>query len=359
MSQGNPLKPTWLTIRLSALPFSYRIDRRAPWVAMLIIAFTLTILVISICYGEYSITPQEVIQTLSGTLPQDHPSYRNFQLVVYTLRLPRIVLAFLVGAALATSGALMQGLTRNPLADPYLLGVSGGAGLVAVALLVWFKNIALYWLPWGAFTGAIITALLIYVLAWRNGGSSPLRFILIGIAIEAVIGAITTMMLLFGKIHDVQQAYVWLTGSVHGRKWEHVHVLAGWLLVFLPLAFVMARSLNTLTLGDDTAKGLGLRVEWQRGILLLVSVALAAVSVSVAGTIGFVGLISPHVTRRFVGPNHEALLPISALFGGALLVLADFIARWVISPSELPIGIITAMIGAPYFLWLLVRHAQR
>jgi iron complex transport system permease protein len=352
------IRPTWFTLRPRRLPFSIRVDRRVPLAGLALLIFTFIVLVFSISYGEYDISPIEVVQTITGTIPQDHPDYRNFNLVVHTFRLPRIVLAFLVGVALATSGAIMQGVTRNPLAEPYLLGVSGGAGLVAVAIIVGQQDIPTNILPFAAFGGGLLTAGLIYLLAWKRGSSTPIRLILIGIAVSAVISAFTTMMLLFGEINDVQQAYVWLTGSMYGRNWEHVRALGVWLLIFLPLAFLMARSLNTLNLGDDAAKGLGLRVEWQRGLLLVVSVALAAAAVAVSGTIGFVGLVAPHVTRRLVGPSHEGLLPISALFGGALLVLSDFIGRWVIAPSELPIGIITAMIGAPYFLFLLYRYGK-
>lgn len=355
LKQKVPVKPTWITLRPHRLPFSYRLDRRVPLAALVILAFTFLVLVLSISYGEYDISPLEVVQTLFRTLNPEHPEYRNFNLVVHTLRLPRIILAFLVGAALATAGTIMQGITRNPLADPYLLGVSSGAGVAAVAMIVWLRDIPLNLLPWAAFGGALITAIVIYSLAWKNGGSTPIRLILIGIAIEALLAAVTTVMLLFGDINTVQQAYVWLTGSVYGRNWEHVHALGGWLIVFLPAAFLMARSLNALNLGDDTAKGLGVRVEIQRGGLLIISVALAAAAVAVSGTIGFVGLVAPHITRRLVGPAHEGLLPVSALFGGALLVLADLIGRWVISPSELPVGIVTAMIGAPYFMFLLYR----
>ena len=325
-----------------------------PLVALVILAFTLVVLVLSVSYGDYNIPPLDVVRTILNT-NQANPDYANFHLVIFTFRLPRIILAFLVGAALAASGTIMQGITRNPLADPYLLGVSEGAGLAAVALIVAVKNVPVTLVPWAAFGGALLTASMIYLLAWKNGSSTPIRLILIGIAISAVIGSVMTTMLLFGRIDDVQQAYVWLAGSVHGRSWEHVGALGGWLLVFLPIAFVTARNLNIFGLGDDAAKGLGLRVERQRGLLLVVSVALAAAAVAVAGTIGFVGLVAPHVTRRLVGPSHEGLLPVSALFGGALVVLADLIGRWVISPSELPVGIVTAMIGAPYFLYLLYR----
>lgn len=348
----------WITIRPRWLPFSYRLDRRVPLVALVLLGVTLISLILSISYGEYSISPLDVARTLLN-LNQNHPDYANFSLVVFTFRLPRIVLAFLVGAALGTSGTLMQGITRNPLADPFLLGVSSGASLAAVTVIVLWKNIPISWLPLITFAGAAVTALAIYVLAWKGGNSSTFRLILVGIALEALTGAAITTIIVFGNILDVQQAYIWLSGSVYGRNWEHVRAIAGWLLIFIPLAILLARQLNILNLGDETAKGLGLRVEWQRGLLLFVSVALAASAVAVAGAIGFVGLIAPHITRRLVGPSHEGVVPISALFGGTLLVIADLIGRMVVSPSELPVGLVTAMIGAPYFLYLFYRQRNQ
>lgn len=352
------VKPTWLTLRPSNDRFSFRVDRRVLPVAIILIIFTLIVLVFSISYGEYNMGPFDVVQTLFQT-NQDHPDYANFTLVVHTFRLPRIILAFMVGAALAVSGSIMQGVTRNALADPYLLGVSSGAAIAAVALIVWIKTAPISLLSWAAFAGAVIAAATIYVLAWRNGTATPIRLILIGVAIHALITAVTSVMLLFGDINDVQQAYVWLTGSVYGRNWEHVSALGSWLLVFLPLAFILSRNLNVLNMGDDAAKGLGFKVEQGRGLMLLISVALAAAAVSVAGTIGFVGLVAPHVTRRLVGPAHEGLLPVSALFGGALVVFADLIGRWIVAPSELPVGVVTAIIGAPYFAYLLYRNRNR
>lgn len=348
-------RPIWITIRPRFLPLSLKIDRRVPLVGLLILIFTLIVLVFSISYGAYDITPWEVVQTITGTLSEDHPEARNFNLVVHTFRLPRILTAFLVGMALATSGAIMQGITRNPLAEPGILGVSAGAGVAAVAMIVWLRDIPVSFLPWAAFAGALLTAFAIYLLSWKQGGSAPVRLILIGVAFAAVLGSVTTFMLVFGDINDVQQAYVWLAGSVYGRDWEHVLTLGTWLLVLMPLAIFSARQLNTLALGDEIARGLGTGVELQRVLLLVISVALAAAAVAVAGTIGFVGLVAPHITRRLVGPSHEGLIPVTALFGGALLVLADLVGRWVIAPSELPIGIVTALIGAPYFIYLLYR----
>lgn len=369
MSARGEVKSTWITIRHRRLPLSFRLDRRVLPVAVAVLVFTAIVLVLSISYGEYDISPVEVVRTIFQT-NQDHPDFANYTLVVHTFRLPRILLAFLVGAALASSGAIMQGITRNPLADPFLLGVSGGAAVVVVVLLVFVRmmpsgtflaalfpngNVPAGVLPFGAFAGGLIAAAAIYLLAWKNGTSTPIRLILIGVAIESIVGAITTVILLFGDIFDVQQAYVWLAGSVYGRNWEHVKAIGGWLLVFLPMAFVLARHLNALNLGDDPAKGLGVRVERSRGVLLFVSVALAAGAVAVSGTIGFVGLVAPHIARRLVGATHEGLIPISAVLGGALVVSADLIGRWAVAPSELPVGIVTAMIGAPYFAFLLIR----
>lgn len=352
------IKRTWITVRGERVPISFKLDRRVPLVALALLVFTFVVLVLSISYGEYDITPTEVVQTLIGTLPEDHPDYRNFVLVVHTFRLPRILVAFLVGMALATSGAIMQGITRNPLAEPGILGVSAGAGVAAVAVIVWLQDVPISVLPWAALGGALVTALAIYILSWKRGGSTPVRLILIGVAFAAVLGSITTFMLVFGDINDVQQAYVWLTGSVYGRNWEHVQTLGAWLIVLLPMAFFGARTLNALNLGDDVATNFGLNVEGQRVLLLIISVALAAVAVAVSGTIGFVGLVAPHITRRLVGPAHEGMIPVTALFGGSLLVLADLIGRWVIAPSELPIGIVTALIGAPYFMVLLYRYRK-
>jgi iron complex transport system permease protein len=351
------IKASWITVRFPILPISFRVDRRVPPAALILGLLTIALLVFSINYGQYNMSPLDVVQTLLG-LNTDHPDYRNYALVVHTFRLPRILVAFMVGAALATAGTLMQGLTRNPLADPYLLGVSGGASIAAVAMIVWLPTVPTAYLPFAAFFGGVTEAALIVLLGWKRDGTAPMRLILIGIGMGAMVAAITTTLLLFGDINDVQQAYVWLTGSVYGRTWDHVTALAAWLLIFMPLAFLTARALNLLNLGDDTAKGLGVSVERTRLFALFVSVALTAAAVAIAGTIGFVGLIAPHICRRLVGPAHEGLLPISALFGGLLVVSADLIGRWVIAPSELPVGIVTAMIGAPYFALLLIRSRQ-
>jgi iron complex transport system permease protein len=310
--------------------------------------------VANVGYGEYPIPPLDVVRSLFGIESGDG----NYSFIVNVLRLPRALAAVLVGAALAVSGAVLQSLTRNDLAAPDVVGINAGAGLAAVTLIVAFPSVPAAYLPPAAFVGALAVAGLLYVLAWR-GSSSPVRLILIGVGLSAVATALTTFMITFGRIEQVSQALVWLTGSVYGRSWEEVFTLLPWLVVFLPLTLVRARHLNALALGDEVATGLGVRVELERGVLVLASVALAASAVATAGTIAFVGLVAPHVARRLVGPSGGGLLPVAAMTGGALVVLADLLGRALFAPVEIPCGIVTAVVGAPFFLYLLYRSRNK
>lgn len=338
----------WFTVRGRRLPVSFRIDRRVPLILGLALLATLAAMVVNIGVGEYPIPPLDVVRTVLG-LPTGNEDY---SFIVNTLRLPRMVVAALVGMALGVSGAILQGLTRNPLADPGILGVSAGAGLVAVTMIVVVRNVPSGIVPLGAFVGAAGVAGLIYLLAWR-GGDSPLRLILVGIGLGAICSALTTLMVTFGDPYDVQRALVWLTGSVYGRSWKELQALLPWVVLFVPLACLLARDLNALNLGEDVARGLGSPVARRRGLLLLTAVALAASSVAAAGTIGFVGLIAPHISRRLVGPDHSGLLPTAAVLGALIVVVADLVGRTIAAPTELPAGLITAIIGAPFFIALL------
>jgi iron complex transport system permease protein len=311
-------------------------------------------MVISVSYGEYPISTLDVVKTLLG-LPT---SNQDYAFVINTLRLPRTIVAFLVGVGLAIAGTITQSITRNPLAAPEIIGVNAGATLAAVSLLVLLPNAPVSLLPFAAFGGALTVALLIYLLAWQ-GGSSPIRLILIGIGFDLIVGALTDIMITFGDIDTVSQALVWLAGSVYGRTWSQVMALIPWIMIFGLMALLLTRELNTLNLGDEVARGLGSQVEWQRGLLLLTSVALAGASVATAGAVGFVGLMSPHLGRQLVGASHEGLLPVSAMIGGMLVVIADLLGRVLFAPLELPCGIITAAIGAPYFVYLLIQTRQR
>jgi iron complex transport system permease protein len=259
--------------------------------------------------------------------------------------------------ALGISGVILQGLTRNPLADPGILGISAGAGLVAVTLIVVVKNVPAAVIPLAAFAGGAIVAGLIYVLAWR-GGDSPIRLILVGIGLSAIAGAATQLMITFGDPYDVQRALIWLAGSVYGRSWDEFWPLLPWILVFVPLALLLARDLNALNLSEEVARGLGSRVPRQRGLLLLTAVALAGATVAAAGTIGFVGLMAPHFARRLVGPDHRGLLPTAGMLGALLVVGADMVGRTILAPIELPAGLVTSAIGAPFFIYLLWRQRR-
>lgn len=341
----------WLVIRSRRLGVSFRFERRVPAVLLALVLVTLAAMVVSVGQGEYPIPPLEVVKTILGweTSSPDYP------FVINMLRLPRTLVAFLVGVGLAISGTILQGITRNPLADPSIIGFNAGASLAAVSLIVLLPSAPIYLLPWSAFGGAVVVALLIYLLAW-NQGSSSIRLILVGIGLAAIATALTNLTIAFGEINSVSQALVWLAGSVYGRSWEHVAAILPWLIVLVPLALMLAPQLNILNLGDDVAKGLGSAVERQRCLLLLISVALAGAAVATAGTIAFVGLIAPHLGRMLVGPTHEGSIPTAAVMGGAIVVLADLAGRTAFAPIELPCGIITAAVGAPYFLYLLYRN---
>lgn len=347
-----PSKP-WLSIRLQRFPISFRVDRRVPSVLAILALLGLCSLVFNVSQGEYPVPMLEVVKTILGL-----PGNSDYAFVVNTLRLPRALVALLVGMGLATAGTILQGLTRNPLAAPGIIGINSGASLVAVAVIVLWPGMPVGLLPVVAFLGGLGAAIAIYLLAW-NQGSAPVRLILVGIGLTAFSSSITSLLITFGEINAVSQALVWLTGSVYGRSWEHVWPLVPWLMIFLPLTILLARDLDTLSLGDNLAQGLGSRVEWTRSLLLLCTVALAGSSVATAGTIGFVGLMAPHLARQLVGPSHAGLVPAAALTGACIVELADLTGRLIFAPIELPCGVITAIIGAPYVLWLLYRSRNQ
>jgi iron complex transport system permease protein len=342
----------WLVIRSQAI--SFRIDRRVPAILLCLVVAGAVAMVMNVGRGEYPISPLDIVKTILG-LDTGNPDHR---FVIQNLRLPRTLVAFMVGMALAISGTIFQGLTRNPLADPGIIGINEGASLAAVVVIVLFPLAPIYTLPLSAFAGALLMAILIYSLAWNNG-SSPILLILMGIGLSAIASAITSLMITFGEIDDVSNALVWLAGSVYGRTWEQVFSLLPWLIIFVPMALTLARHLNALNLGDDVAKSLGSQVEWQRSLLVLVGVALAGAGVATAGNIGFVGLVAPHLGRQLVGATHENLIPTSALLGGLIVVMADLVGRTLFAPIELPCGIVTAAVGAPYFLYLLIRNRKK
>ncbi|AFY40083.1 transport system permease protein [[Leptolyngbya] sp. PCC 7376] len=338
----------WLVLRWGKI--SFRLDRRVPLILVSILAITLAAMVWNVGQGEYPIPPLDVLKTVLG-LPTGNEDYG---FVVNTLRLPRVLTAWGVGMALAIAGTITQGISRNPLASPGIIGVNSGAALAAVILIIVFPSAPIGLLPIAAFAGAFAVAISIYALAW-NGGTSPVRLILVGIGFSLVTGSITSILTTFGNINSVSQALVWLAGSVYGRSWEELTAFVPWLAVFGFAALVLSRELNALQMGDELAMGLGSHLEWQRGCLTFCAVALAGSAIATAGNIAFVGLMAPHIARQLVGPSHEGLLPTAAATGGMIVVLADLIGRLLFAPIELPCGIITAIVGAPYFIYLLIR----
>jgi iron complex transport system permease protein len=330
-----------------------RREAHATKVLLIIGVLIIIVIVISMNTGLIKLAPMDVLRTLfGGGTSQQH-------LILFEFRLPRIVLSIMVGAGLAVSGCILQGISRNALADPGILGINAGAGLVVVLFVSFFPTTSgapIFLLPFLALVGAALTATLIYVLAYKKGeGLLPVRLILVGIAVAAGISAAMIVLMLKMNPQKYQLVSTWLAGSIWGTNWKFVLSLLPWLAVLLPYVFSKAKVLNVLNLGDQLATGLGAAVERERLWLLAAAVGLAGSCVAVGGGIGFVGLIGPHLARRLVGPKHQYLLPASALVGGLLLIVADTLARWVLQPSEIPTGIVVAVIGAPYFLYLLSR----
>ncbi|MBO6508942.1 MAG: iron ABC transporter permease [Roseibium sp.] len=284
-------------------------------------------------------------------------------IVVKDIRLPRVVLGALVGAALAVSGAVMQGLFRNPLADPGIVGVSAGAGLGA-ALFIVLGNTALasvmsllgiYAVPLAAFVGGLITTLLLYRIGTRGGVTSVATLLLAGIALGALTGAMTGLLVYVADDQELRDLQFWGLGSLAGANWEKVASAAPIILVMLFCVPFLSRGLNGLTLGEAAASHIGIRVQRLKNIAILLVAAATGASVAVSGGIGFVGIVVPHLLRLTIGPDHRYLLPASALLGACLLIAADTLSRTIVAPAEMPIGIITAIAGAPFFLWILLR----
>ncbi|MDR7078984.1 iron complex transport system permease protein [Neobacillus niacini] len=333
---------------------SFLLDRKAglTFIVLMIIAFI--VFVVSTAIGEMKINPLTVLKVFVGRGPEMET------LIISSFRLPRIIIALLVGISLAVAGGILQGMIRNPLASPDVLGITGGASVAVVAFLAMFSDesnaltVSITWLPLAAFLGAGVVAFLVYFLAWKNG-VSPIRLVLIGIGISTLMQALTTLMMIMGPIYQASQANIWITGTVYGSNWSNVATLLPWAVVFLIIAFAAARTINIQELGDEVATGLGGKIQKQRFFLLMISTALIGGSVAFAGGIGFVGLMAPHMARRLVGSSFGALLPASALIGGILVMLADLIGRTMFSPLEIPAGVFTAGIGAPYFIYLLFK----
>jgi iron complex transport system permease protein len=335
---------------IQAGPFSGAVSSRAALVGGLGLAATLAVAVYSIGRGSFAISAGDVIQVLlgGGTAAQ--------RLIVLDLRLPRILAAVLVGAALAVAGALTQTFARNPLASPDVLGVTSGASLGAVAVIVLGGSAAIG-VPFAALAGALLTAAAVYLLAWRRGVDGY-RLVLVGLGVGEILTSGVSWFLVRAEIVDATRATIWLNGSVAGADWPQIRPLAVALAVLLPLAVAASFALQALQFDDDVARGLGVRLQTAQLAVVLTAVALAAAAVAAAGPIEFVALVVPQIALRLCGGARPPLL-VSAILGALLVASADLIARSLLSTRELPVGLVTAIIGAPYLLWLLTRANRR
>lgn len=304
-------------------------------------------IIFSLAKGALYITPEQVWQIML-TSASDAKGQ-----VIWNIRLPRTLVGALVGMNLALAGAILQAVMRNPLADPHIIGISSGAGLAGVAVMILFPSME-YLITPIAFVGAMLAAVIIYILAWK-GGIRPVRIILAGVAVSAFLGSgISALMIFYSdRVHG---ALMWMVGGLSARSWPHLEIILPYTLIGGVLAFLGATRLNVLQLGDDMARGLGLNVEGTRIVMTAIAALLAASAVSVAGLLGFVGLVVPHAARLLIGSDFRYLLPASALLGIAVVTASDMLARTVLAPVELPVGIIMAFVGAPFFLYLLRRE---
>lgn len=321
--------------------------KRRTLIIMALVVFACLGMLLSMAKGSVDIPLEEALQLFVGDAGGVHGQ------ILYNIRLPRTLVAVLVGINLAISGAILQAVMRNPLADPHIIGISSGAGICGILIMLAFPAYAFLITP-AAFAGAMGAAVLIYILAWKNG-ISPLRIILAGVAVSAFFGAGISALLIFYS-DRVHSALMWMVGGLSARSWPQVEMLWPYTLLGVALALSGARHLNILQLGDELAKGLGLRVGLARIGLSAIAALLAASAVSVVGLLGFVGLIVPHTARLLIGSDYRWLLPAAALLGAGTVTLCDTVARVAFAPVELPVGIIMAIIGAPFFLFLLRRE---
>lgn len=346
-SRSHAARPGVQVVRVG--PVSFRLQWRVVVLATLAAAGVAVLAVWSLTLGSFRLGWDEVYRALTGAGAADA------RFIVFELRLPRTLTAVAVGAMLAMSGAILQGLLRNPLVSPDIVGINSGATVAAVLWIVTRKPLHL--VPVVSFAGALAAAAAIYALTWR-GRISSARLILVGIGVNAMMTAATTFLLTRAQIYEASRAMLWMTGSVYASDWDDVRLLAAALALLLPAGVVLLRSLRLLQLGDLTGAALGLAVERDRLLLIVTGCALSSVAVSVAGPIGFVALMVPHLARMLAGPMTAGVFLFTALLGGALVLGADMVGQHALGVS-LPVGVVTSALGAPYFLYLLYRAQVR
>lgn len=322
-------------------------------IALLLILIVSTV-VAGLGMGYASLSYDRLLPTLFG-----QGSFKE-EFVLFSIRLPRMIITLLAGMALALSGAILQGITRNDLADPGIIGIHAGAGVGVAAFFLFFPIEAgsfVYLLPVAAFCGAILTAVFIYFLSYnKHLGLQPVRLILVGVGFSMALSGVMIVLISSAEREKVDFIARWLAGNIWGTDWPFIWALLPWLIVLVPLTLYRANRLNLLSLSDPVVIGVGVSKEKERMILLIIAVALAASAVSVSGGISFIGLMAPHIAKALVGQRNQVFIPIAILLGGWLLLIADTIGRNLIQPDGIPAGIIVSLIGAPYFVYLLVKR---
>lgn len=314
---------------------------------------------LSLSWGTYQMSIPEIIQTLIGNGSKIQAT------TIFSLRLPRIAVAVLVGIALSTAGCILQSVTKNELAEPGIIGINAGAALAVVLVIAtsttnYYSQLgdwAIYLMPFAGIFGALVAAIAIYTLSYRKG-VSPTRLILIGIGINAGLNAVITLFQLTLSKGDYNQALTWISGSLWGSSWQFFWLILPIIGIFFTWTLLESRSLDILDLGDELATGLGVRVESTRRKFLFFAVALAAASTAVAGNVAFLGLLGPHLGRRLVGPVHRRLIPTAGLISAIIILFADTISRNLFSPIEIPVGITISIVGVPYFIYLMLKMKE-
>ena len=327
-----------------------------------LLALVLAAALVSLSLGPVNIPASHVASIVLSLLGLDFADFsRTEQLVIEQIRLPRIVVGASVGMALGVAGATMQGLFRNPMADPGIIGVSaGGAVGAVVAIATGMAGLFFLALPTFAFVGAMAATFLVYGIAAVGGRFSMATLLLAGVAVNAFLGAVVSAVIILLPDNDaLREILFWLAGGLDSRSWEHVRISAPLILGGFAVIVLMARDLNLLMLGDDEARSMGVRVGLARPTLLAAAALATGAAVAVSGTIAFVGLVTPHVIRLVLGPDHRVLVPMSAAGGAVFVIVADTVARTIVQPAEFRVGVLTAFVGAPFFILLLIRNKKK
>ncbi|MFE4132606.1 FecCD family ABC transporter permease [Peribacillus sp. YIM B13482] len=327
--------------------------KKQRWILGALFALIIITIIIGTCSGYSNLSLGRLIPTLFG-----QGTFKE-EFILYSVRLPRIIITLLAGMALALSGAILQGITRNDLADPGIIGINSGAGVAIAAFFLFFPidtGSFVYMIPLVAFIGALLAACLIYILSFKKrAGLEPVRLVLIGVGFSMALSGLMIVLISSAERAKVDFIAKWLAGNIWGTDWPFIWAILPWLIILIPFTLYKANRLNLLGLSEPIAIGVGVSIEKERIVLLITAVALAAAAVSVTGGIAFIGLMAPHIAKSLVGPRNQLFIPVAILIGGWLLLLADTIGRNIVEPEGIPAGIMVALIGAPYFMYLLLK----